>query len=94
MLYLPKKLGMWYMAKAQERGFDQGEVMYFALRVFASQNGFECNHPSAEHVLHQKGNKLYRCNLCGFLFYKKSIKKIENGEIVEKVEITPRIEVL
>jgi len=92
MLFLPKKLDMWFSNKAQERSFEKGEIMYFALRQFAIDRGFECTHPSAEHVLHDKGKKLYRCNLCGFLFYRKIDKSIENMQIVDKTQLIPRIE--
>lgn len=92
MIYLPKKLGLWYTMRANERGLNPGEVMYFAMREYAKDRGFTCDHPIGDHILHEKGNKLYRCNLCGFLFYKKVVKGIQNGEIVEKTEIVPRIE--
>jgi hypothetical protein len=92
MIYLPKKIGLWYANLANDRGLDQGELIYAVLRKFAEEQGFTCDHPSFAHVLHKKGNKLYRCDLCGYLFYKKINKKIENGQIVEKAELVPRIE--
>lgn len=95
LLHLPKKLDLWYSTFAQGRGFEKGEVMYAALREFAESRGFECSHPLSEHILHVKGNnKIFRCNLCGFLFYKKSNKTFVNGQIVDNIEIVSRIEKL
>jgi len=94
MLYLPKKLNVWFSSKAQERGLDVGEIMYFAMREFATNRGFECNHPPDQHVLHKKGNPLYRCNLCGFLFYRKLNQKLVNNELVKSYDIIPRIEAI
>lgn len=95
MLYLPRKLDLWYANFAQGRGFEKGEVMYAALREFAESRGFECQHPLSEHILHQKGNtKIFRCAACGFLFYKNTKKTIVNNQISEKNEIVSRIEKL
>lgn len=95
MLYLTKGLDLWYGSFAQGRGLEKGEIMYAALREFAESRGFDCKHPSSEHVLHQKGNsKIFRCANCGFLFYKRIETGIVNGQIVNKTEIVPRVEKL
>jgi len=87
LIYLPKQLGLWYANKAHERGVNPGEMMYFVMRKFAEDSGFKCDHPSAAHILHEKGNKnLYRCDYCGFLFYKTFDK------LADKWVIKPRIE--
>lgn len=93
MIYLPKKIGVWFSQRAQERGLEQGEIIYAALRLFAEQRGFECTHPEGEHIKHKKGNStLFRCNLCGYLFYKKPNKRFENSQLVTTYELIPRIE--
>lgn len=92
MIYLKKKLSLWYGQRAQSQGLNPGEIYYFVLRRYAEKNGFQCDHPQSEHIIHEKGKKLFICNLCGFLFYKKIVKGIENGQIIEKTEIVPRIE--
>ena len=95
MIFLPTKLRQWYTNKASSRGLMEGEVIYFILRRYAEDQGFKCDHPLASHVLHEKGNnKIWRCSYCGLLFYKHVDKKLENGQIVDKTVITPRIEEL
>jgi len=88
-------LRLWYANKANQRGLMEGEVIYYVLRKYAEDQGFQCPHPLGAHVLHDKSNrKIFRCAHCGFLFYKKTDKAIVNGEIVDKTVMIPRIEEL
>jgi hypothetical protein len=87
LIYLPRKLGLWYAEEAMKLGLNPGEVMYWVMRTFAENRGFKCEHPLAAHVLHEKGNKkLYRCSECGYLFYKVYDKGIDKWIITSRIE--------
>jgi hypothetical protein len=87
MMYLPGKLNIYYSILASKLNLDQGEVMYFVLRKYALDHGFECDHPLSMQVIHKKGKPslevatIHRCADCGMLYYKDKF-----GEMKPRIE--------